>query len=350
MSWLKKTAKAWINAAAMVVFFCLGSVGSVQAQEPLKFNYGVPKADYYIVYVAKDQGLFEKHGLAPNFFWFNSGAPLLAGLKSQSLDVFTTGLASAFALGQNIPVRLLFWALDDAPGEGLVVSAKSGIANYKDLAKAKAIGVPSGTCAQVALGLMARKAGIKYSSLNVVNITPPLYANAFASGSIDAGVTWAPYLQALAEGGQKIVSYDSDYGGICPVLTGARTEFLKQHPDLGLKLVQVNAEARAMIEKNPQLAIDALIKYLSVTPTVAKATYERLCCSHAPSFAQQVDPNSPYSLVSQEGGLVDRLHVATQILAEAGSIPAPLSKAAIAAAIDASYVHNFVAASSVRRP
>ncbi len=342
MLWLKKIGKAWVSAVAIAAICCIGTVGAAHAQEPLKFNYGVPKADYYIVYVAKDLGLFQKHGLEPNFFFFTTGAPLLAGLKSKSLDVFTTGLASAFALGQDIPVKLLFWSLDDAPGEGLVVSAKSGIASYKDLAKAKAIGVPSGTCAQVALGLMARKAGVKYSDLKTVNIAPALYANAFSSGSIDAGVTWAPYPQALAESGHKIVNYDSDYDGICPVLTGARVEFLKQHPDVGLKLVQITAEARATIEKNPQLAVDALVKYLSVTPTVAKATYDRLCCSRHPTFAQQVDPGSPYSLVSKNGGLVDKLHTATQILADVGSIPASLAKEKIAAAIDASYVRQFV--------
>lgn len=341
---INKLVRTCASTLMVAALGSAGSMGAAQAQEPLKFNYGAPTADYYTLYVAKDQGIFQKHGLEPNFFWFASGAPLLAGLKSESLDVFTTGLASAFALGQKIPVKVLFWELDDAPAQGLVVNPKSGITSYKDLSKAKAIGTPSGTCAQVALGLMARKAGIKFSDLNVINIAPPLYANAFASGSIDAGVTWAPYLQSVAERGNKIVSYDTDYDGICPVLTGARTKFLEQHPDVGLKLVQVAAEAQAMIEKNPQLAIDALIKYLQVSPTVAKATYDRLCCSNFPTFAQQVDPDSPYSLVSAEGGLANKLHTATQVLADAGTIPEPLSKAAITASIDASYVKKFVEA------
>ena len=323
------------------------AAGAAQAQELLKFNYGAPSADYYVLYVSKDQGLFQKAGLDPNFFWFASGAPLLAGLKSESLDIITTGLATAFALGQNIPIKLLFWEMDDAAGEGLVVSAKSGITSYKDLPKAKAIGAPSGTCAQVALGLIARKIGIKYSDLKVINIAPPLYANAFASNSIDAGIAWAPYAQTLAELGHKIVNYDADYGtgednGICPVMTGGRTKFLQQHPELGLKLVQINAEAQAMIEKNPQLAIDALVKYLSVTPSVAKATYERLCCARRPTMAQQMDPASPYSLVNKEGGVIKKLQIATQMLADSGSIPAPLTADAIAAAIDSSYVKQYV--------
>ncbi len=341
----RKKLQACIGGLALAAG-CLAT-SAAQAQALLKFNYGAPSADYYVLYVAKDAGLFQKHGLDPTFYWFASGAPLLAGLKSESLDVFTTGLATAFMLGQKIPVKLLYWEMDDAAGEALVVNPKSGINSYMDLRKAKAIGAASGTCAQVALGLIARKIGVKITDFNVINIAAPLFPNAFLSGSIDAGLAWAPFAQALAEQGQKIVNYDADYGGsdgdsgICPVMTGARSSYLQQHPEIGDKLLRVHAEAQEMIAKNPQLALDGLIKYLSVSPAVAKATYDRVCCARKPTFAQQLDPNSPYSLTSA-GGLVKKLQTATQILAEAGSIPVALTPEAITAAIDSSYVRRFV--------
>ncbi len=342
MLWTKR----WMALAAMALMSCAGVWNTAQAQTLLKFNYGAPAADYYVLYVASDQGLFKKYGLEPKFYWFASGAPLLAGLKSESIDIFSTGLASAFALGQNIPIKLLFWEMDDAAGEGLIVSAKSGIKSYKDLQKAKAIGAPSGTCAQVALGLIARKLNLKMTDFNVINIAPPLFANAFASDSIDAAIGWAPYAQALEEKGHKIVNYDADYGidnGICPVMTGGRTKYLQQNPDIARKLVQINAEALELIEKNPQLATDALVKYLSISPAVAKATYDRLCCARRPTLEQQLDPNSPYSITSKDGGLVKKLQIATQVLAEAGSIPAPLTAEVIAGAIDSSAVKLYVA-------
>lgn len=341
MLWIKK----WVGLVAMTLIGCAAFLNTAHAQAMLKFNYGAPAADYYVLYVANDQGLFKKYGLEPKFYWFASGAPLLAGLKSESLDIFSTGLASAFALGQNIPIKLLFWEMDDAAGEGLIVSAKSGIKSYRDLQKAKAIAAPSGTCAQVALGLIARKLNLKMTDFNVINIAPPLFANAFASDSIDAAIGWAPYAQALEEKGHKIVNYDADYGidnGICPVMTGGRTKFLQQNPDIARKLVQINVEALGMVEKNPQLAIDALVKYLSISPAVAKATYDRLCCARRPTMEQQLDLNSPFSITSKEGGLVKKLQIATQVLAEAGSIPAALTPEAIFAAIDSSAVKQYV--------
>lgn len=310
----------------------------------LKFNWGAPTADYYALYVAKDQGLFKEVGLEPNFYFFPSGAPLLAGLKSESLDVITTGLATVFALGQNIPLKLIYWELDHAAAEGLAVDPKSGIKDYTQLAKAKAIGAPSGTCAQVSLVLIAQKLNIKYSDLNIVNIAPPLYNNALKSGSIQAAVAWSPYSSILQAAGYQTVNWASDYtpdGGVCPGLTSVRSKFLAQHPDLGLKLVQVQAKAMDMIRKDPELAIGVLMKYLSVPRDVAKHIYDREF-AQIPSLQQQIDPNSPYSLTAKNAGLAKKLLIASQALATVGTIPAPLSAKAIEEAIDPTPIQRYM--------
>ncbi|MFQ1061723.1 ABC transporter substrate-binding protein [Bordetella trematum] len=312
---------------------------------PLKFNWGAPTADYYALYVAKDHKLFEEVGLEPNFYFFPSGAPLLAGLKSKSLDVITTGLATVFALGQQIPLKLIYWELDHAAAEGLVVNPAAGIASYRDIARAKAIAAPSGTCAQVSLVLMARELGFKYADLNIINIAPPLYGNAFKSQSIQAAVAWSPYSSILNGDGFPVVNWANEYtpdGGVCPGLTGVRADFLAQHPDLGLKLVQVQAKAMDMIRRDPELGIAVLMKYLSVSHEVARHIHEREF-ARIPSYAQQVDPASPYSLAPADGGgLARKLLVASQALAEVGTIPAPLSPEAIAQAIDPSAIQRYL--------
>jgi len=336
----------WLIASLALVW---AAVASAQTPDkPIKLRWGAPTADYYVMYVAKDLGLFQKEGIEPKFYWFQSGAPLLAGLKSGSLDLVTTGLATVFALGQKIPLKLIYWDLDHAAGEGLVVSAKSDVKSYKDIAKAKKIGAPSGTCAQIALALLAQKAGVKYSSLNVVNIAPPLYANAMLSNSIDAGIAWSPYTASLAEKGDRVVSWDADYvpeGGICPGLTGVRPKVLAQYPDLGLKLVRVHAEAMEAIKKNPQLAIDALAKYLSLSKETAKAAYERECCSRLPTIEQQLDPKSQYSLTAKRGGLAKKLFIASAMLQQTGTIPVALTWQQIDDAVDPTYLQQYMAGS-----
>ena len=315
------------------------------AAAPLEFNYGIPTADHVTVFVARDLGLFEKVGLKPNFFNFQSGAPLLAGLKSESLDVVTAGLALTFALGQNIPLKFIFWEANNAAGEGLVVDPKSDVKSYKDIGKARKIGAAVGTCAQVALYLMAQSAGVDYAKLNVVNIPAPLLRNALLSNSIDAGVAWPPYSLQLRSEGFPIVNFDEDYtppGGVCPGLTAVRPDFLKKHPEIGLKLVQVEALAREAIARNPQVAVDAFVKTLGLTPEVAKATLERQCCGRVPSFADQLDPASPYSMTSKEGGLAGKLLQASQALFATKAIAEPLTLRAIQDAIDPTYIREYM--------
>ena len=315
-----------------------------QAAEPIEFNYGIPFANHATVYIAQDLGLFEKVGLKPKFYYFTSGAPLLAGLKSESLDVVTAGLALPFALGQDIPLTFIFWQANSAFAEGLVVDPKSGIKSFRDIGKAQKIGAASGTCAQVALYLMAKKLGTDFGKLDVINIPAPLLRNAFLSNSIDAGIAWSPYSAALDAEGFKVVNWDTEYtpGGVCPRMTGVRPDFLKQHPEVGVKLLEVEAMAADSVAKNPQLAIDALVKRLALTPAVAKAAIERVYMQR-PTLADQLDPNSSYSMVSKEGGLAGKLNLAMEVLLMTKTIPEPIPMSVIQQSIDAQYLKRFMA-------
>ena len=341
-------ARRWLYLTTCTIGAAIAAVpGAAHAQTPpLKFNWGAPTADYATLYVAIDQGLFKEVGLDPQFFFFPTGAPLLAGLKNGSIDVFSTGLATVFALGQKIPLTFIGWETDTAAGAGLVVPAQSPVKDFRDLAQAKAIGVAPGTCAQVALGLLARKVGVPVNKFATVNVPPPLFANALKSGAIDAGFGWAPYPQTLQSQGYKVVSWDPEFtpdGGVCPSLYGARPQFLKEHPAVGLKLVQVRAKAQRLIAANPQLAIDSLARRLSLSEDVARAVYQRISGSASPTLAQEVTPGTRWSLVDAEGGLARKLFIAGEVLHEAGSIPAPLTWAQIQASIDPSYIKQYLA-------
>lgn len=332
-------------ALGLALTFAL-SLGSAAAQtqpakELIKVNVGGPSAGYFMTYVANDLGLYQKHGLEPKFHWFTSGAPLLAALKSGSIDQVVTGLAFVFAIGQNIPLKVISWELDNAQGAGLMVKDGSGINSIADLSKAMKIGAAAGSCSQVSLKAMANKAGLDYRKLNVVNIAPPLFANAFSGNAIDAAVGWAPWT-LVQPAGVKVVAWDPEYGGVCPSVNALRADYMTRNPTVAAKLLAVQAEAREIIEKDPKVAIEAIGRYMQISPTVAKEFYERHCCGRLPTYAQQLDPSSPWSMVSKTGGLAGQTLLASQILAELGTIPAPLSLELIANSIDANPMREFV--------
>jgi len=235
-----------VQAALLAIPLLTAAPANAQDKAPLKINFGYTTADHVNLYVAQDLGLFQKAGLEPQFFTFQSGAPLLAALKSESVDVVLAGLGFAFALGQNIPLKMIYWNTNDALGEGLVVDSGSDVKSYQDIAKAKKIGAASGTCAQVALYLMAKKVGVDYGKLDIVNIPAPLFRNSFMSHSIDVGIAWSPYSAMLDAQGYRVVNWDTDYtplGGVCPRTTAVRPAFLKNHPEVGARLLEVDRMA-----------------------------------------------------------------------------------------------------------
>ena len=151
------------------------------------------------------------------------------------------------------------------------------------------------------------------------------------------------YSITLDAEGYKVVSWDTEYtppGGLCPRTTAARPAFLKAHPEIGVKLLQVDAMASAAIAKNPQLGIDAIAKRLSLPAPVAKATFERVYLQR-PTYAQQLDPASPYSMTSKDGGLAAKYLLATQVLYETKSIPEPVPMSVIQEAIDPTYLKQY---------
>ena len=154
----------------------------------------------------------------------------------------------------------------------------------------------------------------KSTRMNIVNLPAPLLRTAFKSDSIDAGIAWSPYSMALDAEGFRVVSWDPDYtpGGVCPRMTGVRPAFIKKHPEIGMKLLQVDAMASEAVAKDPQIAVHALVKRLGLTPAVAMASIARFYLQR-PTFAQQLDPASALSLTSKEGGLAGKLQLAMQV-------------------------------------
>src|SRR3546814_18155402 len=90
-------------------------------------------------------------------------------------------------------------------------------------------------------------------------------------------------------------------------------------------MMMAHTETMERVKQDPSIAVKALERYLQLTPEVAQRFYDLHSGDKMPSFAEQLDPNSPYSLVSKQGGLAGQLHLASEMLAKAGTIPQPLS-------------------------
>lgn len=316
--------------------------GTDKGEKLIPINIGLPVTNYWPAYVARELKLFEQVGLEPHFYSFQTGAPLIAGMKSGSLDVAWTGLATLFMLGQDIPLTFILVPLDSSSQMGFVVNPASGIKSWRDLAKSKNIGAPTATCAQVSMVLAAKSAGVPNSALRVSNLAPNLLQTAMQRGQIDSTFIWGPWNLELRNAGYKIVSWDKDFqnnGGVCATTIAVRPAFLAAHPAVGCRLIKAHALSLVAARKEPELAIKTMEDAFNIPHAMAKETYDTLLI---PSIKSQLDANSPWSLTNKDGGLTEKLFVAGQALYEAKAFDKELTKSQIAASVDPKYIRQFL--------
>jgi NitT/TauT family transport system substrate-binding protein len=312
------------------------------AAKPIPVNIGLPLTNYWPAYLARDLKFFEAVGLEPKFYTFQSGAPLIAGMKNGSLDVAWTGLATLFMLGQDIPLKFVLVPLDSSSQMAMVVNPGSGINSWRDIGKSKGIGGPTATCFEVSMVLALKAAGVKRDAVRASNLAPNLLQTALKNNQIDTTFIWGPWHLSLRDAGMKIIAYDRDFqidGGVCATTVAIRPAFLEANPSVGCRMVKAHALALAAGRRDPAAAIKTLQEALNIPPPVAKEIYDTLII---PSIESQLDAKAPYSLSNKSAGLTEKLVVAGEALYEAKAFAKPLNRELVANSVDDSHIRKFL--------
>jgi sulfonate transport system substrate-binding protein len=149
-----------------------------------------------VLVIARQQAALENHfkpaGIEVKWVEFSSGPPMMEAMNVGSVDygavgdsppVFAqaAGAAIVYAAGQPV-----------TNGQGILVPADSSIRSIADL-KGKRVGFTKGSSAHNIVVQTLEKAGLSYSDITPIYLTPPDAGPAFANGGIDAWSIWDPY-------------------------------------------------------------------------------------------------------------------------------------------------------------
>ena len=192
---------AGIIAALMI------STGPSMAAELSELKIGYQKTGLPVI--ARQQGIIEKafeaQGTKVSWVEFTAGPPLVEALNVGSINVGWTGDAPPI-FGQAAGSAITYVAAlpSNGKGEAIIAKPESGIKSLADL-KGKKVGVGKGTSAHNLLVVALEKAGLKFSDIEVIYLSPADAAAAFASDKIDAWAIWDPFL-AIAETRYKPVT------------------------------------------------------------------------------------------------------------------------------------------------
>jgi NitT/TauT family transport system substrate-binding protein len=197
---LIKPVKVMTMIVALV--FAAAPVGA--AEEPLRVGH-----DYWIgysgVFIADAKGYFEEEGVAVEFTSFSGPGESLPPLVAGHLDLNLTtlhnlGLVAGMTGG---PPLELIYLIDSSYGADAIV-ARPEIENVADL-KGKRIAVTLKEANHLFLIVALRQAGLTEDDVSLVNVSPDDAGAAFLSGSVDAAVTWEPWVTRAKKGDGHVI-------------------------------------------------------------------------------------------------------------------------------------------------
>ena len=234
----------------LVALLILLSTSCSARQEPIRIAIsawaGVEPAE-----LAAQLGYYEKHGVDVEMVRFSAYSDSIDALREGKVQAGMHTLDDAIRYYSNgSDVRVVLLTDYSYGGDGLV--AQAGFEALSDLNDSK-IGVEVGTVGHLSLLTILQKENLSVEDVTIISIPAWEIQQEMLAGSIDAGVTWEPYLSSTAkmvDGKVLITSRDYPETIITSMVFDAQT--IAKRPEDVQKVVAAYFDAVDYIKQNPQ--------------------------------------------------------------------------------------------------
>ncbi|QZY52730.1 aliphatic sulfonate ABC transporter substrate-binding protein [Leucobacter tenebrionis] len=226
-----------------------GEKGAAASGETIRMGTQ-PWLGYGQWYVAEDQGFFADRGVEVELSSFNADADVNAALAAGRLDMANVGAQAALQfIEQGVDVSIVLML--DSATEADAIIAGDGVSSVEDLA-GKKVGFERGATSEILLAEALEEAGMGFDDIETVELSADKVTPTLVSGSIDAGVTYEPYIsEALGSGkGIDTVATAGEYPGLITDVLVVRDEVLEQRPDEVTEVLAAWDDAVAYYDAN----------------------------------------------------------------------------------------------------
>lgn len=228
-----------IAATGLTIVGCQGCSNSNSDSGRKKFRVAtLVWVGYAPLYLAKEKGFFRDEGIEVELLKIDDTAArrsaLLGGSVDGSVDIVDSFTIAAAA---GISAKVVLKLDDSVGGDGIVV--RKEINSIKDL-KGKKIAYPRGLPSHFFLIALLDEAGMTIDDIDTVPMEAGLAGAAFISGSVDAAVTWEPWLSRASKlPNGKILATSREKPDLIVDIFTVRRDYLEENPEV------VKAFARA---------------------------------------------------------------------------------------------------------
>lgn len=281
MAVLKKRNLIVIAVIILVIAIVLSSFVYLNSQnaytgkaEPITIGMLFPSEYDSLIYIANDEQYFSANGLKITLKNYPSGASAVAGMLKGEVDVST---ASEFVVVNNAMKNASLFAFGSVSKYiNLYVVARTdqGINNVSDLV-GKRIGVTLGTGNQFYLGRFLELNGLNQNQVTLVNLSFEEAPIALANGTLDAAITFQPYLNQIQDLlGDRIVIWpaQADQFGYFEAISNQN--WAMAHPDLIVRFLKALVQAENFNINHKDQAIEIVAKNLNYTISFAASDWQ----------------------------------------------------------------------------
>ena len=214
------------------------------------------------LFVADQQGLYKEKGIETELVQFNNGGDLMTAMASGKVDVGYVGISPVLSsVEKGVPVKIISAAQNE--GSGVIVSSNSGINSAADL-NGKNVATPGEASIQyVLLNILLKNNGLSIDKVNSSAMKTPSINDAIKSNTLDAGVTFQPFVSSSEADGNKVLMNSSQISPNHPCcVVVASQDLIDKNPDLVKNITAIHENATNYINENVQNNASSVVKLL----------------------------------------------------------------------------------------
>lgn len=211
------------------------------------------------IYIARDKGFFEKHGLKVEILPGGVPDAMMPQLINGQVEIaLTAGITVLNAVTRGLPVKLILGnmksSIDHPPTAAIFVPPGSDITSVEDLA-GRRIAMPGlHGMPHLAVIVSAKAKGLDPASISFVEVPLPAMATAAKNGTVDAIYSVDPFSSAaISEGFEFIEASGQVYmDGVPAVAFAASNDYIRDKPEILAAFRAAMTEAFEYATANPE--------------------------------------------------------------------------------------------------
>lgn len=248
-------------AAALVVAALLPGAGSAGKLDTIRFSVGIDTA-YAPFFVAKNEGIFKRHGLDVNLVQFAQGGDGVDAMIAGAIEAGGSG--DATVLGKSLRGPLKAFAVFNSSGDYIKLTVRKSITDVHQIRK---IGIVPGSLSHYAAFKMLDYFKIPRTSVTFIRGGPPDMPVLLQRGDIDAYVIWEPWPTRAVDGGYgKVLMRTKGFKYRYVLMLVARSDWLSAHRSEAENFVRAIDEADRLVEAKPTVAATDTQKEVKIPP------------------------------------------------------------------------------------